>query len=102
VGSEYLFIVVQRVKKVWVFLILVLVNWFELFAICFLFRVRLSKNVVDVHLRMRTVKPTLIRNKKERETNKKMHVVYLQLVPHLLSFNTMTDSWTYEALLSVP
>jgi hypothetical protein len=102
VGSEYLFIVVQRVKKVWVFLILVLVNWFELFAICFLCRVRLSKNVVDVHLRMRTVKPTLIRNKKERETDKKNARSLFTTGTHLLSFNTMTDSWTYEALLSVP
>jgi hypothetical protein len=64
--SEYLFIVVQRVKKIWVFLIFVhfvLVNWFELFAICCLCRVRLSKNVA--HQRGR--KPIGLRTERKRE-----------------------------------
>jgi hypothetical protein len=31
-----------------------------------------------------------------------MHVVSLQLVPLLLSSNTMVDFWTHEAFFSIP
>jgi hypothetical protein len=51
---------------------------------------------------MKFVQETLLKKtKRDKQIKKKMHVVSLQLVPPLLSSNTMADFWTHEAFLSV-
>jgi hypothetical protein len=64
--------------------------------------VDLKKKVVRIVQKLYEICARNITQKKKKKNDKKMHVVSLQLVPPLLSSNTMAYFWIHEAFLSVP